>query len=206
MIRRPPRSTLFPYTTLFRSVLAHQAEILQEAVRAGGGELLDEHALARRAGERLGADRGMVVVERVADAERLGGDDLDPAPTAAHPDRVGDLDGPAWRRLLGAPRRRQQSDERLGATVPGGDFRAVDLDVEVVDAEPGRRGHEVLHRLNPRPLAPDGRRVMGVGHRLRAGGNRLLVGPPPRRGGRGWGGGGARGSPPAFRGENRKGK
>src|SRR6266571_3559446 len=25
MIRRPPRSTLFPYTTLFRSVLAHEA-------------------------------------------------------------------------------------------------------------------------------------------------------------------------------------
>src|SRR2546426_5262465 len=25
MIRRPPRSTLFPYTTLFRSVIAHQA-------------------------------------------------------------------------------------------------------------------------------------------------------------------------------------
>src|SRR3712207_8186000 len=30
MIRRPPRSTLFPYTTLFRSVLRHRAE--------GGGE------------------------------------------------------------------------------------------------------------------------------------------------------------------------
>src|SRR5256885_15764176 len=30
MIRRPPRSTLFPYTTLFRSVLA---------ARGGGGEV-----------------------------------------------------------------------------------------------------------------------------------------------------------------------
>src|SRR3712207_1178026 len=27
MIRRPPRSTLFPYTTLFRSEAAHEAEI-----------------------------------------------------------------------------------------------------------------------------------------------------------------------------------
>src|SRR3712207_6911182 len=26
MIRRPPRSTLFPYTTLFRSVVAHRQE------------------------------------------------------------------------------------------------------------------------------------------------------------------------------------
>src|SRR2546422_5402743 len=36
MIRRPPRSTLFPYTTLFRSVLAvalaHQVEVVR-AVR-----------------------------------------------------------------------------------------------------------------------------------------------------------------------------
>src|SRR3712207_4995219 len=29
MIRRPPRSTLFPYTTLFRSVAQNQARLLQ---------------------------------------------------------------------------------------------------------------------------------------------------------------------------------
>src|SRR3712207_7344441 len=34
MIRRPPRSTLFPYTTLFRSVHAHRSSV-------GGGEWLD---------------------------------------------------------------------------------------------------------------------------------------------------------------------
>src|SRR2546429_1606857 len=36
MIRRPPRSTLFPYTTLFRSLLAHAgrpAAVLQGADR-----------------------------------------------------------------------------------------------------------------------------------------------------------------------------
>src|SRR3712207_7252960 len=27
MIRRPPRSTLFPYTTLFRSVMLHKTEL-----------------------------------------------------------------------------------------------------------------------------------------------------------------------------------
>src|SRR3712207_9096182 len=30
MIRRPPRSTLFPYTTLFRSLLGHNAFRLRE--------------------------------------------------------------------------------------------------------------------------------------------------------------------------------
>src|SRR3712207_7952092 len=48
MIRRPPRSTLFPYTTLFRSVLAHHEhavvarELDVEAVVHG----LDERQLA----------------------------------------------------------------------------------------------------------------------------------------------------------------
>src|SRR5437764_5966038 len=33
MIRRPPRSTLFPYTTLFRSI--EGLRILEEAIRSG---------------------------------------------------------------------------------------------------------------------------------------------------------------------------
>src|SRR5258708_21263398 len=33
MIRRPPRSTLFPYTTLFRSRLMHGAEVCPLAFR-----------------------------------------------------------------------------------------------------------------------------------------------------------------------------
>src|SRR3712207_7728623 len=45
MIRRPPRSTLFPYTTLFRSALA-----------AGGG-----HRRADPAADRAGRVRGRAV-------------------------------------------------------------------------------------------------------------------------------------------------
>src|SRR2546430_10155233 len=33
MIRRPPRSTLFPYTTLFRSILSEAAEVLHLLLR-----------------------------------------------------------------------------------------------------------------------------------------------------------------------------
>src|SRR2546423_7621635 len=33
MIRRPPRSTLFPYTTLFRSVLARARELIADEQR-----------------------------------------------------------------------------------------------------------------------------------------------------------------------------
>src|SRR2546422_9113611 len=35
MIRRPPRSTLFPYTTLFRSVLKGGIEVALRAERSG---------------------------------------------------------------------------------------------------------------------------------------------------------------------------
>src|SRR2546426_8867972 len=36
MIRRPPRSTLFPYTTLFRSLLCHQWEKLRKVIQCTG--------------------------------------------------------------------------------------------------------------------------------------------------------------------------
>src|SRR5258707_11039835 len=52
MIRRPPRSTLFPYTTLFRSHLGEQlvagrvAERLVDVAQPGHVELQDGHHLA----------------------------------------------------------------------------------------------------------------------------------------------------------------
>src|SRR2546430_6006528 len=56
MIRRPPRSTLFPYTTLFRSAIV---------VAAGQGECV----LAAGAGQAVVAQPGGVPAHRV---ERLG--------------------------------------------------------------------------------------------------------------------------------------
>src|SRR3712207_8124242 len=69
MIRRPPRSTLFPYTTLFRSRLAGAGGAQQHGVLLAGVHLL---------GERL--DRGRLVargLELADDAEApLGGPDV----------------------------------------------------------------------------------------------------------------------------------
>src|SRR3712207_8964896 len=43
MIRRPPRSTLFPYTTLFRSVERDPLAFVERAVPAGlDGRVVDE--------------------------------------------------------------------------------------------------------------------------------------------------------------------
>src|SRR2546422_7119706 len=50
MIRRPPRSTLFPYTTLFRSRRASKARVGAEGAGRGIEEVLAGH------GQRQGGD------------------------------------------------------------------------------------------------------------------------------------------------------
>src|SRR5689334_24584878 len=50
MIRRPPRSTLFPYTTLFRSVLAAALLGDGQAGAAGGDRGAHRHRRRRDAG------------------------------------------------------------------------------------------------------------------------------------------------------------
>src|SRR3712207_9380783 len=82
MIRRPPRSTLFPYTTLFRSALndAHVEDLLQ---RVGGGVGAHEGgtgaAVVLGEGEDVPADGqvrvlGELLVEReaVVEGEAVG--------------------------------------------------------------------------------------------------------------------------------------
>src|SRR5438034_9531399 len=44
MIRRPPRSTLFPYTTLFRSGMEAARDLADKMVREGEGTMLDQFA------------------------------------------------------------------------------------------------------------------------------------------------------------------
>src|SRR3546814_11597647 len=56
MIRRPPRSTrtdtLFPYTTLFRSVAADEARLLNREMAAGKGQFAGERPVARGDAQR----------------------------------------------------------------------------------------------------------------------------------------------------------
>src|SRR3712207_2490551 len=66
MIRRPPRSTLFPYTTLFRSGLGHREADAEDRVGAQAGlvrrpvevqqPLVDQPLLAGVVADQLGTD------------------------------------------------------------------------------------------------------------------------------------------------------
>src|SRR3712207_7028297 len=60
MIRRPPRSTLFPYTTLFRSVAVAGGEVERVAAAV---------VRVRRVGAVRAAARGRPLVGRVGDRE-----------------------------------------------------------------------------------------------------------------------------------------
>src|SRR2546429_6426375 len=67
MIRRPPKSTLFPYTTLFRSPAASAAsgegptEVVQNAAQGMLGELdKDRDAFRDRKSTRLNSSHGYI--------------------------------------------------------------------------------------------------------------------------------------------------
>src|SRR2546422_1689592 len=64
MIRRPPRSTLFPYTTLFRSPVAEEGERGRVKVRftePNDFGILDHHiALRDRKSTRLNSSHGYI--------------------------------------------------------------------------------------------------------------------------------------------------
>src|SRR5256885_8578686 len=74
MIRRPPRSTLFPYTTLFRS--QEREDLAVDAVRDPGLGAIDDVALislpARRRADRLQIGAAIGLGQRQAAAQFAG--------------------------------------------------------------------------------------------------------------------------------------
>src|SRR3712207_8786359 len=66
MIRRPPRSTLFPYTTLFRSRLVGLAQVLGPRARPR-----EERPVAREAREAQVGEPGLPRAEELAFAAEL---------------------------------------------------------------------------------------------------------------------------------------
>src|SRR2546430_8876024 len=70
MIRRPPRSTLFPYTTLFRSHRA-RADQVEDAGREGGADIrVDDGAHGMLEPLVHGRADELAVLQLLADADR----------------------------------------------------------------------------------------------------------------------------------------
>src|SRR3712207_3640048 len=129
MIRRPPRSTLFPYTTLFRSDVVH-AGVLADLHHAGlGVDLHGAEVRAVREGEvlrvegRVRVDRGLHALGEVVRRERGQRDLLD-----------GDL------------RARGAADGEL----PAGEVEVVLARLEQVRSDPAGLRHDLLRRVDDR--------------------------------------------------------
>src|SRR5258707_11037270 len=71
MIRRPPRSTLFPYTTLFRSAVVRRVEGEQ------GGSWRHHRGHLCIVGHRRQITRGLLRVAQVAEVARAGAEARD---------------------------------------------------------------------------------------------------------------------------------
>src|SRR2546427_12440970 len=120
MIRRPPRSTLFPYTTLFRSVeipfidtraLDHRRELVQQL--ADLGAFLDARLEGNRHADRIGAEaQGARNRHRRADAELAGlvGGGADDASAVA---RAADNEERRFSGAVGIDRARDGDVERV---------------------------------------------------------------------------------------------
>src|SRR2546427_3677100 len=69
MIRRPPRSTLFPYTTLFRSVLDRAVGTVEEPLRVLGDPRVVGRALDCEVERHLEAEAARALDEPVERSE-----------------------------------------------------------------------------------------------------------------------------------------
>src|SRR5258708_9005765 len=96
MIRRPPRSTLFPYTTLFRSTQSPDGALRLTGRQSTGGANGDWRRFRwqgrvsfndRRACRAAGDQVWKAGETRLRPDGRYGGDNQTPSPPAASPDR-----------------------------------------------------------------------------------------------------------------------
>src|SRR3712207_8514120 len=132
MIRRPPRSTLFPYTTLFRSTQDVVDESQPEAVVVGA----DDHVAVRRA---VGLVRGGAAVPGARGLGHLAVGEVRPrlpdGPGQARVDQ-GDVDVLA---LAGGPAVHLRGHDRVHGGHAGGDV--VDRDADLGRLAAGLTGH-----------------------------------------------------------------
>src|SRR2546422_4542694 len=126
MIRRPPRSTLFPYTTLFRSPVApreHQAARLDDALLF---PVAADRVIAAAHGARV-LDRA---TQRVEPPSELGARRRGEGPLRVSQVRPGEIERQlAQPRARGAPERGvREPGDALGGTAEQRKIRGVERD------------------------------------------------------------------------------
>src|SRR2546422_11424319 len=159
MIRRPPRSTLFPYTTLFRSGLEHAAPLERRApaaLRAGGAPAAAPGVPAIIAADPV---RPLGSLDDLRRARAPGrGDPLLPEilRQPLEVDVIVGGDDPVGHRGL-------PSAAQSRAGVSGMSRCVTPRGASAATAASPTAGGMALHPASPSPLAPSGLRGEGVG-------------------------------------------
>src|SRR2546430_10931720 len=91
MIRRPPRSTLFPYTPLFRSVLGNCLGGARDLRDRGEGKVVCVEVVPGRAATGVREDLGVRLDVCDRERERAGDADLAPAGTGRSEEHTSEL-------------------------------------------------------------------------------------------------------------------
>ena len=94
----------------------------------------------------LGSEDGMRKVDREVELEPVVGLEARPLVVQAYLDRLLDPQVAFACRLLLDTCRLQQEHEGTGAAVHDRKLGSGDVDVQIVDTEPGERGHQMLDR------------------------------------------------------------
>src|SRR3989475_211069 len=196
MIRRPPRSTLFPYTTLFRSVLDRAVGTVEEPLRVLGDPRVVGRALDCEVERHLEAEAARALDEpvEVVEGAELRVDRRVAALRAADRPGASRVAGPRSERvvLALAVRTPDRVDGRQIDDVEAHRRRALELRLGVLEG-PARAREELVPRGEARalavgdhlelPLAPG--RVGVVEVTLHEPHQRLLAGEDARRVGTG---------------------
>src|SRR5260370_12279077 len=131
MIRRPPRSTLFPYTTLFRSGVSHMDGERRSGTLARPSPAFGRPAVpvrepsVRRPGSFC-PRRGVLAARWFSGTAADGGPRAQPAPKQDRPHPDGPCDGSRfWTTISGKAHLLHASRQRLPIALPIGDASAL---------------------------------------------------------------------------------
>src|SRR5687767_13363847 len=154
MIRRPPRSTLFPYTTLFRS--GEQTLFLLEIAQTGvsAPRLQRSSYQSSDSKSQRGRDHAEYDLSRSGEENRSAGVKSD---CAAHDEERDDAEGDAQQNGVAASREQErqhrhdraegEEDERDDGCFPRRSAQLLRIDSKLLARERRQRGGLVAHHL-----------------------------------------------------------
>ena len=155
------------------AAFAQVLDLVHEAEGACAGDLLEIGGLGEIHFDRLrrALDHRVAEFDRERKLVALEGLEARPLVAVLHFHASHDPQESLRRGLLDDPGLLDQQNERRGAAVHDRQLGGVEVDIDVVDAEPAERGHQMLDGVDLHAVAHQARRQAGFADRFGARGN-----------------------------------